>query len=63
MKIEDLKKQIETTISTTKKSLKLGELRVLAFLFLLLLAPAGARPTSICVCSLEISGSCGNRLK
>lgn len=47
MTIEDLKKQIETTISTTKKSFKLGELRILAVLFLLLLAPAGARPTSI----------------
>jgi hypothetical protein len=47
MTIEDLKEQIETTISTTKKSFKLGELRILAVLFLLLLAPAGARPTSI----------------
>ncbi|QLI67036.1 uncharacterized protein G6M90_00g030440 [Metarhizium brunneum] len=47
MTIEDLKKQIETTISTTEKSFKLGELRILAVLFLLLLAPAGARPTSI----------------
>ncbi|XP_044715065.1 uncharacterized protein HRG_11333 [Hirsutella rhossiliensis] len=47
MTIEDLKEQIETTISTTKKSFRLGELRILAVLFLLLLAPAGARPTSI----------------
>ncbi|KJZ72256.1 hypothetical protein HIM_08398 [Hirsutella minnesotensis 3608] len=47
MTIEDLKEQIETIISTTKKSFGLGELRVLAVLFLLLLAPAGARPTSI----------------
>ncbi|KND85610.1 hypothetical protein TOPH_09291, partial [Tolypocladium ophioglossoides CBS 100239] len=47
MTIEDLREQIETTISTTKKSFKLGELRILAVLFLLLLAPAGARPTSI----------------
>ncbi|KID94307.1 C2H2 finger domain protein, partial [Metarhizium majus ARSEF 297] len=45
--IKDLKKQIKTIISTTKKSFKLGELRILAVLFLLLLAPAGARPTSI----------------
>ncbi|KAF4480421.1 hypothetical protein CGGC5_v011005 [Colletotrichum fructicola Nara gc5] len=36
--------QIETTLSTTKKSFKLGELRILAVLYLLLLAPAGSRP-------------------
>lgn len=47
MTIDDLKEQIETTISTTKKSFELGELRILAVLYLLLLAPAGARPTSI----------------
>jgi hypothetical protein len=47
MTIDNLEQQIETTLSTTKKSFKLGELRVLAVLFLLLLAPAGARPTSI----------------
>lgn len=47
MTIEDLKEQIKTTITTTKKSFKLGELRILAVLFLLLLAPAGARPASI----------------
>ncbi|KAK1707756.1 C2H2 finger domain protein [Colletotrichum acutatum] len=44
MTIDDLKLQIETTLSTTKKSFKLGELRILAVLFLLLLAPAGSRP-------------------
>ncbi|KAK1840387.1 C2H2 finger domain-containing protein [Colletotrichum chrysophilum] len=44
MTIDDLKQQIETTLSTTKKSFKLGELRILAVLFLLLLAPAGSRP-------------------
>ncbi|KAI3340357.1 C2H2 finger domain protein [Ustulina deusta] len=47
MTTDDLKLQIETTLGTTKKSFKLGELRILAVLFLLLLAPAGARPTSI----------------
>jgi hypothetical protein len=47
MTIDDLKEQIRRTISTTKKSFKLGELRILAVLFLLLLAPAGARPASI----------------
>ncbi|KAF5131527.1 hypothetical protein E5D57_007882 [Metarhizium anisopliae] len=47
MTINDLKEQIETTLSTTKKSFDLGELRILAVLFLLLLAPAGSRPTSI----------------
>ena len=46
MTIDSLEQQIETTLSTTKKSFKLGELRILAVLFLLLLAPAGARPTS-----------------
>ncbi|KZL74300.1 C2H2 finger domain protein [Colletotrichum tofieldiae] len=43
MTIDDLKQQIETTLSTIKKSFKLGELRILAVLFLLLLAPAGSR--------------------
>ncbi|KAH8799040.1 hypothetical protein F5884DRAFT_863685 [Xylogone sp. PMI_703] len=47
MTIDNLEQQIETTLSTTKKSFKLGELRILAVLFLLLLAPADARPTSI----------------
>ncbi|KAK7408614.1 hypothetical protein QQX98_009216 [Neonectria punicea] len=40
MTIDDLK-------DTTKKSFELGELRILAVLFLLLLAPAGARPLAI----------------
>ncbi|OAQ57486.1 C2H2 finger domain-containing protein [Pochonia chlamydosporia 170] len=47
MTINDLKEQIETTLSTTKKSFDIGEHRILAVLFLLLLAPAGSRPTSI----------------
>jgi len=46
MTIDNLEQQIETTLSMTKKSFKIGELRILAVLFLLLLAPAGARPTS-----------------
>jgi hypothetical protein len=47
MTIDGLREQIETTIGTTEKNFKLGELRILAALFLLLLAPAGARPQSI----------------
>ena len=47
MTIDNPKEQIKTTLSTTRKSFKLGELLILAVLFLLLLAPAGARPTSI----------------
>lgn len=47
MTINDLKEQIEATVSTTRKSFDLGELRILAVLFLLLLAPAGARPLAI----------------
>ncbi|KAF3349014.1 hypothetical protein VdG2_02860 [Verticillium dahliae VDG2] len=47
MIINDLKEQIEKTVSTIKKSFDLGELRILLILFLLLLAPAGARPTAI----------------
>ena len=47
MTIADLKRQIETTLDTTKKSFRLGELRILCILFLLLLAPTGARPTSV----------------
>ncbi|KAI1839538.1 hypothetical protein JX266_014251 [Neoarthrinium moseri] len=47
MTIDNLKEQIEETLSTTKKSFHIGELRILAVLFLLLLAPAGSRPASI----------------
>ncbi|KAK5637510.1 hypothetical protein RRF57_013225 [Xylaria bambusicola] len=47
MTLQDLKDQIEATLKTTEKSFKLGELRILAVLFLLLLAPQGARPHSI----------------
>jgi len=47
MTIDSLKDQVETTLSTTEKSFELGEIRILAALFLLLLAPAGSRPQSI----------------
>lgn len=47
MTVEDLRDQIHTTLSTTEKSFRVGEHRILAVLFLLLLAPAGARPASI----------------
>lgn len=47
MTLEDLKLQLDTTLRTTEKSFKLGEQRILAILFLLLLAPAGSRPSSI----------------
>ena len=47
MTVDTLKDQIETTLSTTKKLFDLGELRIYAVLFLLLLAPGGARPESI----------------
>ena len=47
MTIDNLKQQVEETLGTTKKSFRLGELRILCDLFLLLLAPTGARPTSV----------------
>lgn len=47
MTLDDLKLQIETTLQTTEMAFRLGEQRVLAVLFLLLLAPAGSRPASI----------------
>lgn len=47
MTVETLKDQFETTLSTTEKSFGLGELRIYATLFLLLLAPGGSRPESI----------------
>lgn len=47
MTLNDLKLQIDTTLRTTAKSFKVGEQRILAALFLLLLAPAGSRPASI----------------
>ena len=47
MSIADLLEQLKTTLSTTRKSFGLGEVRILCVLFLLLLAPTGARPNSI----------------
>lgn len=47
MTLEDLKLQIETTLRTTEKAFKLGEIRIVAVLFLLLLTPQGSRPRSI----------------
>lgn len=47
MTIQNLQDQILTTLSTTKKSFHLGEIRILAVLFLIMMAPTGARPTSI----------------
>jgi integrase len=47
MTVDDLKQQVETTLGTTEKSFFLGELRILCVLFLLLLAPTGARPASV----------------
>lgn len=47
MTLADLKLQLATTVRTTEKSFRLGEVRMLAVLYLLLLAPAGSRPQSI----------------
>lgn len=47
MTLDDLRLQLETTLRTTEKGFRLGELRILAMLFLLLLAPQGPRPQSI----------------
>lgn len=47
MTIDDLKDQLQTTLQTTEKMFNLGEVRILAVLFLLLLAPQGARPASV----------------
>ena len=47
MTVDDLKEQINTTLSTTKKSLHLGEFRILIVLFHLLMSPTGCRPGSL----------------
>lgn len=47
MSIDDLKGEISTIISTTTKSFRLGELRILTVLYFLLLAPTGSRPAAI----------------
>lgn len=47
MTIDDLKKQIDTTISTTEKSFHLGECRILCALYHEMLAPTGSRPYAL----------------
>lgn len=47
MTIDGLKEQIQTTLSTPRKSFRVGELRILAVLYLLLLAPSGSRPSAL----------------
>ncbi|KAM0188486.1 hypothetical protein ACHAPI_010593 [Fusarium lateritium] len=47
MTIEDLKQQADTTIRTTKQRFHLGEHRIYALLFLLLIAPSGSRPRAL----------------
>ncbi|KAI0448256.1 hypothetical protein F5B21DRAFT_523079 [Xylaria acuta] len=47
MTLDNPKPQLDTTLRTMEKTFKLGEQRILAILFLLLLAPAGSRPASI----------------
>ncbi|KAH7215415.1 hypothetical protein DER44DRAFT_687978 [Fusarium oxysporum] len=47
MTIEDLERQAETTISTTKQRFHIGEHRIYALLFLLLIAPSGSRPRAL----------------
>ncbi|KAK1974365.1 hypothetical protein LZ30DRAFT_812371 [Colletotrichum cereale] len=45
--IDQLKQHIKETLSTTQKIFKVGEVRLLAMLFVLLVAPAGARQKAI----------------
>ncbi|KAK1658505.1 C2H2 finger domain-containing protein [Colletotrichum godetiae] len=47
MTIDQLKQHIEETLSTTRKMFGVGEVRLLAVLFVLLVAPAGARRKAI----------------
>ncbi|CCF42280.1 C2H2 finger domain-containing protein [Colletotrichum higginsianum] len=47
MTIDQLKQHIEETLSTTRKMFEVGEVRILAVLFVLLVAPAGARRRAI----------------
>ncbi len=47
MTIDDLKKQIDTTVSTTEKSFCIGECRMLCALYHQLLAPSGSRPKAL----------------
>ncbi|KAK8013600.1 hypothetical protein PG991_009193 [Apiospora marii] len=45
--VEDLKHHIDIALRTPRKNFKTGEQRIESVLFFLLMAPAGARPTSI----------------
>ncbi|KAF9775099.1 hypothetical protein IL306_006827, partial [Fusarium sp. DS 682] len=47
MTIDDLAKQAKTTIGTSKKNFRIGEHRIYALLFLLLIAPSGSRPEAL----------------
>ena len=47
MTVEDLDKQAGTAISTTEKMFRIGEHRIYALLFLLLIAPSGSRPRAL----------------
>ncbi|KAK2035837.1 C2H2 finger domain-containing protein [Colletotrichum somersetense] len=47
MTIDQLKQHIEETLSTTRKMFGVGEVRLLAVFFVLLVAPAGARRRAI----------------
>ncbi|KAF5535363.1 C2H2 finger domain-containing protein [Fusarium mexicanum] len=45
--MDDLERQAKTTISTSKKRFRIGEHRIYALLFLLLIAPSGSRPRAL----------------
>lgn len=47
MSMDDLEFQADTTIGTTRKKFQIGEHRILALLFLLLIAPSGSRPEAL----------------
>ncbi|KAL6359129.1 hypothetical protein LRP88_09329 [Fusarium phalaenopsidis] len=47
MTIEDLEKQAKTTISTTKKTFRIGEHRIYSLLYLLFILPSGSRPQAL----------------
>lgn len=47
MLLDDLRLQVEAILGTREKGFKLGEQRILAALFLLMLAPMGSRPEAI----------------
>ena len=47
MTVDSLKKHILKILSTTEKSFRLGEFRLLIVLFLQLMSPTGSRPQSL----------------